>query len=177
MIFHFISENKPKRLSFKKACRFFGVSSSGFFKSRKPERPLRKVRERETTSSFHLHKGYYGYRKIAYDLGERRGVACSVAQARQLLKKQGLRAGKPKRFHPQTTQSGHALPVAERVFKAGQTPVTALNQVWGSDITYLNACDGKFLYLAVFLDFCSRRVVGWDLSHSLSEGRPRFEGL
>ena len=38
----------------------------------------------------------------------------------------------------------------------------------GSDITYLKVIEGNFLYLAVFLDFYSRKIVGWDLSHSLS---------
>ena len=168
MIFQFIAENKPKQLSFKEACRFFEVSPSGFFKNRKAENLTMKIREEETARSFHFHKGQYGYRKIASDLREKRGIACSVTQVRRLLKKQGLKAGKPKRFNPQTTQSGHGLPVAERVFKAGRTTVTALNQIWGSDITYLRAKGGDFLYLAVFMDFFSRRIVGWDLCHSLS---------
>ena len=161
MIFQFITKTKPKQLSFKKACLFFEVSPSGFFKSRRAENLSKKLREKEAVFSFHFHKGYYGYRKIACDLKERKGIACSVAQARHLLKKQGLRARKPKRFNPpRTTQSDHALLAAERVFKTGQTPVTALNQVWGSDITYLKAKEQKFLYLAIFMDFYSRKIVG-----------------
>ena len=57
---------------------------------------------------------------------------------------------------------------SERVFKTGETKLTALNQVWGSDITYLSAEAGFFLYLVVFLDFYSRKIVGWDVSSSLS---------
>ena len=45
--------------------------------------------------------------------------------------------------------------------------MTGLNQVWGSDITYLRMRAGFFLYLAVFLDFYSRRIVGWQVSSSL----------
>lgn len=41
--------------------------------------------------------------------------------------------------------------------------VPAPNQVWGGDITYIWA-QGKWHYLAVVLDLCTRRMVGWALS-------------
>jgi len=41
--------------------------------------------------------------------------------------------------------------------------VPAPNQVWCGDITYIWA-RGKWHYLAVVLDLCARRVVGWALS-------------
>jgi len=37
------------------------------------------------------------------------------------------------------------------------------NQVWCGDITYIWS-QGKWAYLAVVLDLCTRRVVGWSLS-------------
>ncbi|CAI8857857.1 transposase [Pseudomonas sp. IT-P253] len=43
--------------------------------------------------------------------------------------------------------------------------VPAPNQVWCGDITYIWA-QGKWHYLAVVLDLCTRRVVGWALSES-----------
>jgi putative transposase len=41
--------------------------------------------------------------------------------------------------------------------------VPAPNQVWCGDITYIWA-QGKWHYLAVVLDLCARRIVGWALS-------------
>ena len=41
--------------------------------------------------------------------------------------------------------------------------VPAPNQVWCGDITYIWA-QGKWHYLAVVLDLCTRRIVGWALS-------------
>ena len=41
--------------------------------------------------------------------------------------------------------------------------VPAPNQVWYGDITYIWA-QGKWHYLAVVLDLCARRIVGWALS-------------
>ena len=36
----------------------------------------------------------------------------------------------------------------------------ALNQAWTSDITYIRTHNG-WLYLAVVMDLCSRRAIGW----------------
>ena len=41
--------------------------------------------------------------------------------------------------------------------------VPAPNQAWCHDITYIRA-QGKWHYLAVVLDLCTRRIVGWALS-------------
>ena len=42
----------------------------------------------------------------------------------------------------------------------------APNRVWVGDITYLRTTQG-WLYLAVFIDLFSRRVVGWQLSERI----------
>lgn len=44
--------------------------------------------------------------------------------------------------------------------------VTAPNQVWVSDITYIRTING-FCYLALITDMYSRKIVGYDLSDSL----------
>ena len=41
--------------------------------------------------------------------------------------------------------------------------VPSPNQVWCGDITYIWA-QGKWHYLGVVLDLCTRRIVGWALS-------------
>jgi transposase InsO family protein len=41
------------------------------------------------------------------------------------------------------------------------------NQVWASDITYLRTGKG-FVYLSLLTDMCSRKIVGWSVSNSLS---------
>ena len=52
--------------------------------------------------------------------------------------------------------------VPGRSFDAGRP-----NEVWVSDITYLSSRSG-WLYLVVFIDLFSRRVVGWCVSTSLA---------
>ena len=47
------------------------------------------------------------------------------------------------------------------------TTITAPNQAFVADITYIET-EQRFLYLALVTDLCSRKIVGWDLSDSLS---------
>jgi transposase InsO family protein len=41
------------------------------------------------------------------------------------------------------------------------------NQLWVSDITYVEADSGKIAYLSLITDACSHKVVGWSLSRNL----------
>ena len=45
--------------------------------------------------------------------------------------------------------------------------LTAINQLWVADITYIRL-KAEFVYLAVILDAFSRRVVGWTLDRTLA---------
>jgi transposase InsO family protein len=49
--------------------------------------------------------------------------------------------------------------------------LTAVNQLWVADITYLRLAS-EFVYLAVVLDAFSRRVLGWALGRSLQTKLP-----
>lgn len=66
--------------------------------------------------------------------------------------------------YPHTTQSAHNLPVFTNRIKELQ--VTAPNQVWVSDLTYLRTAEG-FLYLALITDKWSRKIVGHHCGDSL----------
>src|SRR5258705_12679495 len=46
------------------------------------------------------------------------------------------------------------------------TEITRPNQVWAMDITYIPMARG-FVYLAVVLDWATRRVLSWRLSISM----------
>ena len=72
---------------------------------------------------------------------------------------------KRKKNYCKTTDSHHRFHKYNNLIK--DMEVSAPNQVWVSDITYI-ATKGGWLYLTVFLDLFSRMVVGWALSSSLS---------
>jgi transposase InsO family protein len=50
---------------------------------------------------------------------------------------------------------------------AREMVLSDINQLWVADITYIRL-QSEFVYLAVILDAYSRRVIGWELSNSLS---------
>lgn len=70
-----------------------------------------------------------------------------------------------RRKYKATTDSRHTLPVAENVVARKFSPEKP-NEVWVSDITYIETHEG-WLYLTVFIDLYSRMVVGWSMSDSL----------
>lgn len=90
-----------------------------------------------------------------------RGIRISKRRSARLLRKQGLRAGKPPR-RIRTTDSRHDEPIAANLL-AQEFTASAPNQKWAGDITYITTEEG-WLYLAVVLDLFSRRVIGWAMS-------------
>jgi putative transposase len=66
--------------------------------------------------------------------------------------------------YPHTTQSYHNLPVFRNVIKHKE--LTAPNQVWVSDLSYLRTLEG-FLYMALITDKYSRKIVGWHVGDNL----------
>ena len=82
---------------------------------------------------------------------------------------QSLSGRIPRRF-VRTTDSAHKLPVAENVLDR-QFSVDEPNRVWVGDITYIGTWEG-WLYLAVLIDVCSRRVVGWALADNMRTELP-----
>lgn len=71
---------------------------------------------------------------------------------------------KRKKLTFKTTNSYHHFYKYNNLIK--DMNVTAPNQVWVSDITYIRTVKG-FCYLALITDLYSRKIVGYDISDSL----------
>lgn len=71
---------------------------------------------------------------------------------------------KRKKASYKTTDSYHRFHKYNNLVK--DMEVTAPNQVWVSDITYIRTVNG-FCYLALITDMFSRKIVGYDISDSL----------
>ena len=111
-------------------------------------------------------RGTYGSPRIHLELREL-GHFVGRKRVARLMREIGLRARHFKRYK-HTTRSDHRLPVAANVLDR-RFEVSRPNTVWAGDITYLWTCEG-WLYLAVVLDLCSRRVVGWSMSPRITKG-------
>lgn len=150
-------------LNVRSACATLEVSRDSFYRwiNKKPtldrdEGILTEIREIAAEFS------RYGYRRVTKEL-QRRKVMVNHKRVHRLMKGHSLLV-KRKRFTPKTTQSNHDLPRYENLAK--EAIITAPNQVWVSDITYIDLKD-EFLYLALIMDLYSRKIVGWDLSRNV----------
>jgi putative transposase len=81
-----------------------------------------------------------------------------------ILRDKDLLVKRKKKFQ-RTTNSYHRFRKYKNCFK--DKKLTAPNQAWVSDITYLRT-RGKFVYLFLITDAYSRMIVGWRVSDSLA---------
>jgi transposase InsO family protein len=145
------------------------VSKSGFYgHERKSEGPRRR-RDRELLALikpiFEKSRRTYGSPRLCAAL-RGQGVRCGKNRMARLMRQSGLRPRQKRRFRPPTTQSKHNLPLSHNWLAKVPTPDRP-NQVWLADITYIPTAEG-WLYLAVELDACSRKVAGWSTRADLS---------
>lgn len=81
--------------------------------------------------------------------------------ARRSSRCSGIHA-KSKRKFKATTDSNHRLPVADNLLNREFARPTGRNQMWLSDITYIDTEEG-WLYLAAVEDLFTRKIVGWSM--------------
>jgi putative transposase len=102
----------------------------------------------------------WGYRTLKAQLLLRYGLQVNGKRIVRVMRKYDL-FQRIKRQFIRTTDSEHGFPVYPNLLKGQE--VTAINQVWVADITYIRILTG-FVFLAVILDVFSRRIVGWSLA-------------
>jgi transposase InsO family protein len=149
-------------------CRTLGVSRSGFYAFRRRPEGVRSRERRALLGVIRrIHEEVdqvYGAPRMLQEL-RAEGHRCGRHRVARIMRAAGLRARRRPRRRPRTTDSRHALPVAPNVL-AQDFQVETPDRVWVGDITYVPTGEG-WLYLAVLLDLCSRRVVGWALDRTI----------
>jgi transposase InsO family protein len=117
--------------------------------------------------TFQQHRRRYGVRRLVVEL-KAKGIYIGSYQVRQVMQRNGLRAIQPRSFVPRTTDSRHPYPISPNLLLEKPFPI-APNQVWVGDITYVALSNGGFLYLAVWMDLFSRKIIGWQLEINMRE--------
>jgi putative transposase len=147
--------------------RVLGVSKSGFYAWIKRQPSARMKRDQELSQKIRechqASKGTYGAPRIQADL-KAEGISIGKKRIARLMREHGL-CGVSRRKGLITARRAEKAPpspdLVERQFKASH-----INELWVADITYIPTWTG-FLYLAVVLDACSRKIVGWSMALSL----------
>jgi len=151
--------------SIRQVCTVLGEARSSFYHAATPtatqlaDGGLGELIE----TVFRHHRRRYGYRRLVEELSDR-GVTCAPARVRRLMAQRGLRALQPKYFVPKTSD-GRADKPSPNLLSDQPLP-TAPDRAWAGDITFIPTSAG-WLYLAVVIDLCSRRIVGWSLADHL----------
>jgi putative transposase len=127
----------------------------------------RKTRRDEQTKRIYQafienHKTY-GARRVYQEL-KKQGVKISKATVESIMHEKGW-APKRTRSNKSTTDSKHKMPISENLLSRNFS-CTAPDEVWVSDITYIETHEG-WLYLTVFQDLFSRKVVGWSMTNTM----------
>ena len=168
MRFSFIRDHRDE-FSVRRMCKVLSVSRSGFYDWLSRPESLRSRQDRhlkvEIRAVFRENKENYGSPRVHRELSDR-GVACGRHRVARLMRDEGLRA-KCRRAFRVTTRSNSDHRVAPNLLNRS-FEVADLDTVWLGDITYLWTREG-WLYLAVLMDLCSRRIVGWSLSTRLTD--------
>lgn len=149
-------------------CRLLRVSPSGYYawRGRPPSR--RAVANAHLVAAIRaIHAasdGAYGSPKICDELVQR-GERCGVHRVARLMRAHGI-VGIPAPRQWRSRRPGlRPAGIANHLARDFVAP--APNTKWVSDITYIRTAEG-WVYLAVILDLCTRRVVGWSMSDSLA---------
>ena len=146
-------------LSVSRQCTLLGLPRSTLYYQPIPLRES-TLRIMARIDSCYLEDPCSGSRRMVGYLA-RDGIPISRDRVRNLMRRMGLRAIYQR---PRTTIPGD--PCERYPCLVDLDQLTAVDQVWATDITYIPLQKG-FLYLVAIVDLFSRHVLSWKLSNSL----------
>jgi putative transposase len=159
--------NSNNTISISDASRLLSISRRGFYnwKYRLENGSGLLINDMEIKNEIQkiaVEFSRYGYRRIAAEL-KNRGFNVNRKKVLRLMREDNLLCVK-KKFKPVTTNSNHNLKRYPNLLIG--LKITRPNQVWASDITYIQL-ENEYVYLAVIIDLFVRKCIGWDLSRNL----------
>ncbi len=147
-----------------------GISTTTYYEGRR--RGLSDAQLADAYAADHLYDAWtasaetYGYRRLKHQLA-REGAHVNDKRVRRLMRLAGIQGHVPRlkrRISYVNAEGVHAPDLVRRDWN----PIVP-NTLWVADITYIRTWQG-WLYLAVIMDACSRRIVGWSMqSHMRTE--------
>jgi putative transposase len=143
-------------ISVRRQCELLGVNRSGLY-----YQPLGESAENlklmRLIDEEYMRRPFYGSRRMMLWLHEQ-GYGVGRHRVRRLMELMGLEAVYPK---PKLSQPGEGHKIYPYLLNG--VPITRVNQVWSTDITYIRMAEG-FVYLVAVMDWFSRFVLSWALS-------------
>jgi putative transposase len=146
-------------ISVRRQCELLGINRSSLYYRSAGESEenlllMRLMDEQYTRTPF------YGSRRMKIWLQEQ-GYAVNRKRVARLMGLMGIEALYPK---PKLSQPGEGHKIYSYLLNGVE--IERVNQVWGTDITYIRMAGG-FVYLVAVMDWYSRYVLSWALSLSM----------
>jgi putative transposase len=151
-------------------CDTVEVSKSGYYAwTNRPESDRSKENAVLLARIQVIHeksKQTYGSPRMTVEL-QSEGLLCSENRIARIMRDNQVASEAVRKFKITTTDSNHDLPIADRIFETEHADaVMAPNQVWAGDITFIPTDEG-WLFLAVFLDIFTRKIVGFSCADNM----------
>ena len=150
-------------------CRLLGVSKSGYYNWLKQGPSKRWIYNQKLTTListiFDDSFESYGAPRIQVELEQTYGEYVSRPRVARIMRANYLYARRTRKFRI-TTNSNHKYPIAPNILNQN-FKVSRINQVWVSDMTYVQTNQG-WMYLTIIIDLFNRKVVGWSMSDNLT---------
>jgi len=158
-------KKRNQSYSTNKLCYWFGISRQGYYRHRQlvERRRQEDFSVLEIVRQIRYQQPRIGVRKLHYMLGEM-GIHVGRDRLFEILRSHQMLVQRRKRY-TKTTDSRHPFHYYPNLIK--DIEIDRPGQVYVSDITYIHTLEG-FQYLALVTDFYSRKIMGYDLSNSLS---------
>lgn len=148
-----------KNLSIQKQCDLLAVPRSSYYYEAIPETDYNLMLMREIDKQY-MESPSYGSRTMTAHLN-RLGFDVNRKRTTRLMKIMGIEA-----MYPKPKRDAWEKRYGKFPYLLKNMNITAQNQVWAVDITYIPV-DSGYLYLVAFLDLHSRFILSWRLSNTL----------
>jgi len=146
-------------LSIGRQAELLGISRSSVYYQPRPVEPY-TLSVMHQIDKIYTKRPFYGVRQVTSQLHED-GFWVNHKRVHRLMQEMSLQGVMPKRNLSRNDGAHVKYPYLLR-----NVPITKVNHVWGTDITYIKMKYG-FLYLTVYLDWYSRFILSWRLSTTL----------
>ena len=162
--------NREQQVEINFACEVTEVSRSGYYDWKdRPESERSKENAVLLARIEAVHeksKQTYGSPRMTIEL-QSEGLSCGENRIARIMRENQVASEAVRKFKIKTTDSNHDLPIADRIFETENVDaVMAPNQVWAGDITFIPTDEG-WLFLAVFLDIFTRKIVGFSCDDNM----------
>ncbi len=136
--------------------------SSLYYRPRPPD--PEEVRIKHRIDEIYTERPFFGSRRISVELERRHGLIINRKAVQRHMREMGIVAVFP---GPNLSRRAHQHAVYPYLLRS--VPITAVDQVWGIDITYIRL-QAAWMYLVAVIDWYSRYVLAWELDDTLDIG-------